>query len=786
MTCGVVWGAAPSSYYIPAQGKSGKALVEALGNIIVNHNVLSYSDVWTAYDTTDLDSDGKVWDMYSTKRWIYGSDQCGSYSSIGSCYNREHSMPKSWFNDASPMYTDIFHLYPTDGYVNNQRSNYPFGVCANGTYVASNGSIKPLGKLGKSTLSGYSGTVFEPDDQYKGDFARTYFYMATCYYDRNSTWKSDMLAGNNYPFFQTWASDMLLEWNKLDPVSDKELARNEAVYALQGNRNPFIDHPELADYIWGDKNTQAWTPAQQGAAIILPVDGSTLDFGLTAQGLSVTKTIQLHTSGATADVTASVTGPFTVSKSSYTASQTNTGTEIQITYRATGIGRQSGTLTLNTGQASAKVTLSGETVEGLPAAAATYVTSESFRANWSYIGDDINGKYELTVTDSEGSIDGYPMMVDAATGYYDVRDLQPDTHYTYSLKSKSYTSDAVSVTTAQLQPFVDFLFDGDLYFTTTPGVPSEAAEIFVHVENISRAITISIDSPFELSLDRSDWQRSVTIDPDENRIYMRLYSTVAGTFHSTLKASAGDYYNDNITVAGAATTAAAFYEDFEASPAPESTYSPSTYYGTAATWNLYNVGYWAANDNGHDSDVAVRYGKASDNLTAIEMAEDKRGGAGIISFWAKKWSSSEATPTLVVEVSKDGGKTWLGCGSVDIDKTEWKEFTFNANISGDVRLRLRRTTGARMHLDDISISSYTTGVADPDAPRHLWDVNSKGGVLALTVDNHSGIDAGIYTVAGTTIFEGHLPEGLHTFDGIAPGQFVIITSGDFSRTVMIR
>lgn len=105
-------------------------------------------------------------------------EQCGQYSTLGDCYNREHSFPKSWFNDDSPMVSDAFHIYPTDGKVNSQRNNYPYGECANGTTLSPNGKVKALGKLGTSTFPGYSGTVFEPDDEYKGDFARSYFYMA--------------------------------------------------------------------------------------------------------------------------------------------------------------------------------------------------------------------------------------------------------------------------------------------------------------------------------------------------------------------------------------------------------------------------------------------------------------------------------------------------------------------------------------------------------------------------------------------------------------------------------
>lgn len=207
--------------------------------------------------STDRREDGKVWDMYSsTTDFTFTSDQCGTYKTEGDCYNREHSFPKSWFNDASPMYTDLFHLYPTDGYVNNRRDNYPFGE-TNGEQYKSNGGYS---KLGKCTSPGYSGTVFEPDDEYKGDFARSYFYMATCYEDRIATWNSDMLAHNSYPAYAKWALDMLLRWAAEDPVSPKEIARNNAVYKIQKNRNPYIDFPGLEQYVWGSKTGIPFDP----------------------------------------------------------------------------------------------------------------------------------------------------------------------------------------------------------------------------------------------------------------------------------------------------------------------------------------------------------------------------------------------------------------------------------------------------------------------------------------------------------------------------------------------
>ena len=163
--------------------------------------------------------------------------------------NREHSLPKSWWGgDENAAYTDLNHLYPSDRDANMKKSNYPLGEVGTATY--DNGVTKvgyPIAGQG-----GGSSRVFEPDDEYKGDFARTYFYMATCYQD--FFWKyTYMMLNGEYPSMAQWAIDMLLEWHRADPVSKKELDRNEEVYRIQHNRNPFIDMPDLVEFIWGDK-----------------------------------------------------------------------------------------------------------------------------------------------------------------------------------------------------------------------------------------------------------------------------------------------------------------------------------------------------------------------------------------------------------------------------------------------------------------------------------------------------------------------------------------------------
>jgi endonuclease I len=241
----------PAGYYDAAEGLSGNALKNALFNIISNgFTSISYSNLWTAYATTDKKPNGKVWDMYSdipggTPPYEYSfvTNQCGNYQNEGDCYNREHSVPKSWFGDASPMYSDLFHVVPTDGKVNGQRSNYPYGQVGTATWTSQNGS-----KLGPSGFPGYNGVVFEPIDSFKGDFARIYFYMCVRYKDKISSWTGESFNNGD---LSTWTENLFLQWHILDPVSSKEIERNNNVYSLQHNRNPFIDNPDWVFYIWG-------------------------------------------------------------------------------------------------------------------------------------------------------------------------------------------------------------------------------------------------------------------------------------------------------------------------------------------------------------------------------------------------------------------------------------------------------------------------------------------------------------------------------------------------------
>ncbi|MFA3791066.1 endonuclease [Aliiglaciecola sp. SL4] len=255
-----------TGYYANASGLSGYNLKSALYDIIKNHSSQGYSGLWTFYSSYSLDqyyeNDGSILDIYAERpasndpyTYSAGSDQCGNYSGEGSCYNREHAFPRSWFGGAiEPMNSDVHHIFATDGYVNSKRGSYPYGEVGSASFTSQNGSLLGSARSGL----GYSGTVFEPIDEFKGDLARAYFYMATRYenviagWDSNSSFVDAVLNGTANQVFESWFVDLMKTWHNQDPVSQLEIDRNDAAHSYQGNRNPFVDHPEFVAEIWGN------------------------------------------------------------------------------------------------------------------------------------------------------------------------------------------------------------------------------------------------------------------------------------------------------------------------------------------------------------------------------------------------------------------------------------------------------------------------------------------------------------------------------------------------------
>lgn len=337
----------PAGYYYLAHHTKKEELKTALSQLATPLTVLRYGSgegfTWQGFFTTDQYNDGSVVDMYSNQlRYFNG------YSGVSGMHI-EHSLPKSWWGGANNIaYRDLFHLYPSDGKTNSTKSNYPLGVVTSPSF--DNG----VSKIGPNTFgNAYTGSAFEPADEYKGDFARSYLYIATIYENFDKQWSSPMMDRNTYPVWNKWARELLLQWHANDPVSAKEELRQEAVYAIQGNRNPFIDYPELASYIWGPDTLNVFPfPEETEAFLITPRRGYSLDFDLILRGDTLLKELDIRGLNFTGELNvrlSSRSAQFTVGRNTLSADEVHVGTTLDIVFRPLRSGTFRDTLVISGG-----------------------------------------------------------------------------------------------------------------------------------------------------------------------------------------------------------------------------------------------------------------------------------------------------------------------------------------------------------------------------------------------------------------------------------------------------
>ncbi len=398
---------APVGYYNGTAGLTGQQLKTTLSQIISNGHVdYGYSGLWAAYESTDRDkyyeNDNTILDIYSENvagadpyNYTYSSDQCGGNTPAneGGCYNREHIVPQSMFGSAAPMVSDIHFIRPTDSKVNGWRSNYPFGMVSSATVTTLNGS-----KLGASGSSGYSGTVFEPADAFKGDVARMVFYFVTRYESQLSNFgSSSMLGGSAYPGLQDWELQQLLIWNSQDPVSAAEIDRNNKSQTYQGNRNPFIDNANWANDIWGTPDTAAPTSPTSLTVTGTTSNSVSLSWAAATDNVAVTS-YDIYVNGV---YTITVTGT-TATVSGLSASTTYTF-HIIAKDMAGNASPQSNTATgTTTAGGSTGGSCGTETFENIPANSSSYSTN-----TWTANGID------WTATDSrtDGTINSRAITI---------------------------------------------------------------------------------------------------------------------------------------------------------------------------------------------------------------------------------------------------------------------------------------------------------------------------------------------------------------------------------------
>ena len=355
----------PRDYYPNSlEGKNGAELKTELHNLLKNHTRLPYGSrdynqiacTWTVFKKSDVRPNGKVWDMYSNNSYNF-SNGAGATKGM----NIEHSVPKSWWGDAydetaTPLTRfkydgsyDLHHLTPSDAAANTAKSNYPLGEVDSPLF--DNG----VTKVGTGQANGRATNLFEPADEYKGDFARMYLYFVTCYQDYS--WKSSalsMFAQNSYPTLNAYGQSLLLKWHRQDPVSQKEIDRNNAVYSFQGNRNPFIDYPNMVEYIWGDSTNYEFSfSGQSTSAPSISISNDKIEFGYIGTETSKDKEIYIKGKNLTTDITAKLlnndSGDFSLGMSNLPAHELNTtGINLAITFSPRSIGTRNVTCLLYT------------------------------------------------------------------------------------------------------------------------------------------------------------------------------------------------------------------------------------------------------------------------------------------------------------------------------------------------------------------------------------------------------------------------------------------------------
>lgn len=776
-----VWGQhIPQGYYEPAVGKKKAELKTALHLIIKDANVLGYGSgagkTWSGFAKTDVDRDGKYVDMYSPNRVPVNGNSAGSGMNI------EHSFAKSWWGGTkNQAYCDIQQLRPSNSRANSSKGSWPMAV-VDGKKTYDNGVIK-VGKSG--SRPGGEISAWEPSDEFKGDFARIYMYMVTCYEDYASKWTGNsvnQLDNNTYPVFESWTVDLLLKWCRQDPVSEWEIQRNDKVYEIQGNRNPYVDYPELAEYVWGDKTDTDWLPGGTTDPVInSPKDQSTVDMGVTAINSPLVKTIRVNARNLAENILLSVGGNgFELSTSTVTREEAAAGKDVTVTYRSSNSGPSTAMLTLKSGTLTTTVTLKAEAVDGIPALPAENIRTTSFIARWT---DLLGGVYNLKVYTSDGTtlLTGYPVSVQASTGEYAVTELTPATTYYYQLSQGSVTSNKMKVTTLAPTPLLTAsLPDGDLDFAAAPNENPAPKRVVIYGEYLNNSIEATIDEPFEISLDRENWSTRLNIGKEGETFYVRMPATgQTGRWEGSLSLATGEIPEPvELDVTGIVEESVAYFEDFE--KGEKAGYGFGNMKCTMGEWTFDDAGLFGqASFDRFNGKQAVRLGKTADSYLC--MNEDKIKGVERLSFSAAI-AGSDPAGELQVAYSTDGGVTWINTGNpVAVSEQKLQRYSFDVKVEGAVRIKILKTKGGRMNIDDVELTDY---VVSSIPSLTTGEMHIATGKNSLVVRTTSPRDIWVFTVDGSEIYRNRIPSG-ETFIRLPEGNY-IVTSETSNRKITIR
>ena len=778
----------PPHYYDAAEGTKERVLKTSLYTIIHEATVLKYGGsgdnyTWAGFYQTDRLEDNVVLDRYSTIVRNFNGN--GSVSGM----HIEHSFANSWWGKIqNQAYKDLHHLYPADGSTNIRKSNHPIGI-VQGEPTSDSGLVK----IGKSALRpGDSITVWEPADQYKGDFARTYMYMVTCYEDYANLWQGDgllLLDNNTYPVFEDWVINLLLEWNANDPVDELERTRNDKVYTIQGNRNPFIDYPELANHIWGvDKDTPFYTEAAATTPqLFMPQDNEVVDLRVQPLSVDGSYTMTIRGRNITGDITITSSNPvFVPAVSTVSAADAIIGKNVEIAAHWTATGDVSTIITLSYNDKTTQFTLKANVWDGIPAYPATAISSskysKKFTANWMLLPSitEVSLNVYTKQGEEQHALDTYPMVVSGSE--YIVHVPTASTTYYYTVSSGDLVSNEVEV----VMPAIDPIFSvskTDYYFTAIPTVASAEQAIAVSAEGLKdNTVNVETTTPFEISTDKENWSTKLVLTDINPTFYLRMGAVATnGEVEGEVVLTGLEIEKEIILSAyGTVDASKAFFENFEGDT--KSSYAAAEVFLSSGKWMLSEALLGKLDNDKKNGSQSVRLrnnGSGEDKVFgSIEMLEDKPLGVNTLSFYAGSYGK-DATGTIEVYYSIDQGASWTLApgGSITVTKT-WEKYELPLNISEPLRLRIQKndtgsTSTRRVSLDDITMNNFSASGIDLNSLNKSVVTATKG---TLFVSLSQASDLQLYTLQGQLVRTYVLSAGEHRLS-LTTGTYLVRVGG---------
>lgn len=723
-----------NDYYHRIEGLKKAELKTALHKIIQPIQVLKYGGkgagyTWSGFVSTDSLPEGGVLDRYS----FFQRNFNGINAVDG--MNIEHAFANSWWgHTVNNAYCDLFNLFPSDGVANGRKSNNPIGEVTEYPQF-DNGVIK----VGKSTSYKEDSliTVWEPGDNWKGDFARTYFYMATCYEDYIDQWQTKegllMIEKSTYPTLKSWVLKLLLEWDKKDPVDEIEKIRNERVFLIQGNRNPFVDYPELSAYIWGDSTTYAFyiNPQAETPELFIPMKNDTLNFGLQSLSKGLVADIDVRGRNLTNGIALSVDNDrFSIDgKTTLSNEELTQGVRVRVSCNPLVEGMQQTTITLKGDGFVQTNILRADFVTGIPAYHAKdivcTVNNKSFVASWMEMQPNLQYTLNVYTKDVEGnrvSITGYPKEITGTS--VKISALKANTLYYYNVTLYGsegevlMKSNEVAVQMPKVEPVFSIKQD-ELIFTTSPGYPSVAQRIDITALEVPEYNTfVSVDYPFEVSVDRINWLSELNVTGGTQFFHIRLRAlSEEGSYEGELILSTPNVPEIVASVIGQVDKQKSFFENFE--NGSKTAYAEATVNCSSASWIMTNALLGSDQNDLRNNSKSVRMKVVQDNttkayITKLETTTDKLNGCDTLSFYAGLYGKDTGAK-LKISYSLNQGTTWIPLEHELVFKSgEWKRYAYYLNVKGHIRLKFEGMgiNGKRLNIDDIQMNDYTDSQQD--------------------------------------------------------------------------